>query len=81
MVEPVSLRTVSVTSPAVPTEMELLRFWKLIFFVSDAESSTMTRTSAFAAEVNSVRSEILLFAISLLDILGEFLFVRQYLIP
>jgi hypothetical protein len=44
--------------------------------------STMTRTSSFATEVNSVRADILLFAISLLDILGELLFGgHQYRIP
>jgi hypothetical protein len=75
IVDPVEFRAVNCSSVALPTLIPLERFAKLIFFVSLAESSTMTRTSALSTEVNSVRSVIFEFAISFLDILGELLFV------
>jgi hypothetical protein len=75
MVAPVEFRAVNWSSVALPTEIPLDRLAKLIFFVSLTELSTMTRTSALSTEVNSVRSVIFEFAISLLDILGELLFV------
>jgi hypothetical protein len=82
IVDPVSFFAVNWSSVALPTLMPLDRLAKLIFFVSLAESSTMTRTSSFATEVNSESSDIFVFAISFLDIVGEFLFGRhQYLIP
>jgi hypothetical protein len=82
MVDPVMFFAVNWSSVALPTLMPLDRLAKLIFFVSLAESSTMTRTSALSTEVNSESSDIFVFAISFLDIVGEFLFGRhQYLIP
>ena len=82
MEEPVSFLAVNVTSEAAPTLIPLDRLAKVIFLVSEAESSTMTSTSSLATEVNSVRSVILLFAISVLDVFLKLFFVgHQYLIP
>ena len=75
MVEPVEFRAVNCSEDAVPTLIPADRLAKDIFFVSVALLSTITKTSSLATEVNSVSAVILLFAISLLDIFGELLFV------
>ena len=82
VVDPVLFSAVNWSCVALPTLIPADRLAKLIFLVVLVESSTIARTSSFATVVNSESSEILLFAISFLDIVGEFLFgCHQYRIP